>query len=96
MSPEQERELRHELRTPVNHLIGYAELLLEEDGISATNTSNLESIRTVARQVLELVPYCLAIRSQAPEETRMQSALRHVTPPHRPAVPNPYRIAPST
>ena len=31
MTPEEARELRHELRTPVNHLIGYAELLLEED-----------------------------------------------------------------
>ena len=59
MSPEQARELRHELRTPVNHLIGYAELLLEEAGISVGNTSHLESIRTVARQVLELVPVLL-------------------------------------
>lgn len=28
MNAEEARELRHELRTPVNHLIGYAELLM--------------------------------------------------------------------
>jgi adenylate cyclase len=56
MTPEQVRELRHELRTPVNHLIGYAELLLEEEGLTSTNVAQLEGIRAVARQVLELVP----------------------------------------
>ena len=56
MDEAQTRELRHELRTPVNHLIGYAELLLEEEGLAPANTTQLESIRAVARQVLELVP----------------------------------------
>ena len=56
MTPEQVRELRHELRTPVNHLIGYAELLLEEEGLTGANVAQLEGIRAVARQVLELVP----------------------------------------
>ena len=56
MNPEQARELRHELRTPVNHLIGYAELLLEEDGLTSANVAQLEGVRAVARQVLELVP----------------------------------------
>ncbi len=56
MNPEQTRELRHELRTPVNHLIGYAELLLEEEGLAAASVAQLENIRAVARQVLELVP----------------------------------------
>ena len=60
MSPEQARDLRHELRTPVNHLIGYAELLLEEDGLSPANAAQLEAIRSVARQVLALVPGLLA------------------------------------
>ena len=26
------RQLRHDLRTPVNHIVGYAELILEEIG----------------------------------------------------------------
>ena len=56
MNPEQARELRHELRTPVNHLIGYAELLLEEEGLTNAHVAQLEGVRAVARQVLELVP----------------------------------------
>ena len=56
MTPDEARELRHELRTPVNHLIGYAELLLEEDDASASDAQSLEVVRTLARQVLELVP----------------------------------------
>ena len=52
MDPEQVRELRHELRTLVNHLIGYAELLLEEEGLASASIAQLEGIRAVARQVL--------------------------------------------
>ena len=52
MSPEEIRELRHELRTPVNHLIGYSELLLEEEDVDAAMVARLESVRSVARQVL--------------------------------------------
>ncbi|MGH8311558.1 MAG: histidine kinase dimerization/phospho-acceptor domain-containing protein, partial [Steroidobacteraceae bacterium] len=56
MNPEQARELRHELRTPVNHLIGYAELLLEEPGLPPASIAALEAVRSISRQVLELVP----------------------------------------
>ena len=60
MTPDEIRELRHELRTPVNHLIGYSELLLEEDGITAATTQQLNAIRVTARLVLELVPGLIA------------------------------------
>ncbi len=56
MTPEEARELRHELRTPVNHLIGYAELLLEEDDADEADIEALEAVRGLAREVLELVP----------------------------------------
>ena len=59
MTPEEARELRHELRTPVNHLIGYAELLMEEDDASETDVQALEAVRACAREVLELVPALL-------------------------------------
>ena len=59
MTPEEARELRHELRTPVNHLIGYAELLLEEDDASEADVQSLEAVRAHAREVLELVPALL-------------------------------------
>lgn len=59
MTPEEARELRHELRTPVNHLIGYAELLMEEDDASEADVQSLEAVRACAREVLELVPALL-------------------------------------
>ncbi len=55
-----DRELRHELRTPVNHLIGYAELLLEEEAVSGADVEALEAVRARARDVLELVPGLLS------------------------------------
>lgn len=60
MTPEAARELRHELRTPVNHLIGYAELLLEEDNLDPAAAVQLEEIRSRARTVLTLLPQFLA------------------------------------
>ena len=59
MNADEARELRHELRTPVNHLIGYAELLLEETDLLPTSSAQLEAVRGVARQVLELVHHLL-------------------------------------
>ncbi len=57
MTPEAARELRHELRTPINHLIGYAELLLEEDDVlTPASRTLLESLCAQARQVLEIIP----------------------------------------
>lgn len=60
MTPEEARELRHELRTPVNHLIGYTELLLEEEGLDGAATSQLTDVRAAARTVLGLLPGMLA------------------------------------
>lgn len=59
MTPEEARELRHELRTPVNHLIGYAELLLEEEGVEPAAVTMLDGIRSRARTILALVPQML-------------------------------------
>lgn len=60
MTPEEARELRHELRTPVNHLIGYTELLLEEEGLDGAATSQLTDIRATARIVLGVLPEMLS------------------------------------
>ena len=71
MTPEQARELRHELRTPVNHLIGYAELLLEESSLPPESVAALEAIRAVSRQVLELVPGLLDAEGNLGESARL-------------------------
>jgi adenylate cyclase len=48
--------LRHDLRTPLHQIIGYAELLADEarDGGHEAYLSDLEKIRTAARRALEV------------------------------------------
>ena len=70
VTPDEARELRHELRTPVNHLIGYAELLLEEEDVSEADVEVLEAVRARARDVLELVPGLLGDDATAPMPAR--------------------------
>ena len=49
--------LRHNLRTPVNHIVGYAEMLLEDAEASADETRRgaLEATLQAARRVLRLI-----------------------------------------
>jgi CheY-like chemotaxis protein len=49
--------LRHELRTPVNAIIGYGQLLLEEHGssLSADARSDLERVTEAGQQMLRVV-----------------------------------------
>ena len=46
------RTLRHELRTPINHIVGYAELLLDEaeDGDYAALVPDLHRIEPTAHR----------------------------------------------
>ena len=48
-------ELRHELRTPVNHIIGYAEMLLEDVDDQPEPREALEATLEAARNVLSLI-----------------------------------------
>ena len=52
--PDASKQLRHELRTPVNHIVGYAEMLLEDaaDPAHAERRALLEEAITGAREVL--------------------------------------------
>ncbi|MEX2181602.1 MAG: protein kinase [Gemmatimonadaceae bacterium] len=45
-------ELRHELRTPVNHIIGYAEMLREDAAAESATAGQLDGILAAARDVL--------------------------------------------
>jgi phosphoserine phosphatase RsbU/P len=58
MTPEKSplAQLRHDLRTPINHILGYGELLAEDladQGV--TNLADLEKITGAARELLHLV-----------------------------------------
>ncbi len=57
LPPEALAELRHELRTPVNHIVGYAEMLLEDaaDPALAARRARLEETLAAAREVLERI-----------------------------------------
>ncbi|MGI8925496.1 MAG: response regulator [Tepidiformaceae bacterium] len=44
--------LLHELRTPVNHVIGYADLLLEEGGLTPSTEASIAAAKALAQQVL--------------------------------------------
>lgn len=64
--PEEREErlsrLRHDLRTPVNHIIGYAELLLEEarEGGLEDLVPDLEKIRDAGRALQEMLEKAFA------------------------------------
>src|SRR5688572_24572336 len=49
--------LRHDLRTPLNQIIGYSELLLEETGDAGHSVygSDLQKIRGAAKTLLNLI-----------------------------------------
>ena len=55
-------QLRHELLTPLNHIIGYSELLLEEAGESGRKElePGLHQVHDEARQLLGLINKFLA------------------------------------
>src|SRR5947209_5214748 len=49
-------ELRHQLRTPLNHIIGYSEMLLEDEGgLPEPIASKLRFIDSEARSLLSLL-----------------------------------------
>src|ERR1019366_5586777 len=56
LTPEVAVELRHDLRTPVNHIVGYAEMLLEDVPDAETGRrSALQGVLGAAREVLDLI-----------------------------------------
>jgi len=62
--------LRHELRTPVNHILGYAELLIEEAGDLGREdrVAALEEVRAAGRRALDLVDRIAAAGGAAGSE----------------------------
>ncbi len=46
---------RHELRTPINHIIGYCEMLLEEERLPERFYQDLRNIHASGKRLLELI-----------------------------------------
>ncbi|MFM8715269.1 MAG: histidine kinase dimerization/phospho-acceptor domain-containing protein, partial [Spartobacteria bacterium] len=55
--PDAVAQLRHDLRTPVNHIIGYSEMLLEdaEEDANESSAADLKKIRSAAQELLEVI-----------------------------------------
>jgi signal transduction histidine kinase len=71
---EQLADTRHHLRTPLNHIIGYTDLLLEEPGaLDSPCIELLEVIRTNAHHILDQVQLCLAPGDQQEPEEKIKA-----------------------
>jgi PAS domain S-box-containing protein len=70
--------LRHEILTPINHIIGYSEMLLEDTQPSGFSSGyqNLTRIRETARELTRLVHTILTPRS-AKQSGKAVAELRH-------------------
>jgi class 3 adenylate cyclase len=62
LTPVRLAKLRHDLRTPINHIIGYSEMLLEDAaaGAGGVRAEDLERIRNGGRQLLALINHHLS------------------------------------
>jgi CheY-like chemotaxis protein/class 3 adenylate cyclase len=68
------RALRHDLRTPINHIVGYSELLLEDLAESDLGP-DLERVHAAGRELLALVDENLGPDQLASAETNLEANL---------------------
>jgi len=78
-------ELRHDLRTPVNHIVGYAEMLLEDLELPthASEKAALEQTVTAARQALEVISLVLAPTRNSVTVTELTELYAKLAEPQR-------------
>jgi CheY-like chemotaxis protein len=80
LTPEALAELRHDLRTPLNHVIGYSEMLLEDaaDPALVERRARLEETLGAAREALDLINATLSAArgAAAGDVARLYDALR--------------------
>jgi len=83
--PEAAKQLRHELRTPVNHIVGYAEMLLEdlEGPDSERARALLEAAIEGAREILGLINGALPPSLAEPSPSDVESLYASLQPPRR-------------
>lgn len=81
--------LRHDLRTPINHILGYGELLgedLQDQGIK--NLDDLEKIQSAARQLLALIDSSLNIETLSAPPSQEAHAAPSAPSPAAAAAPS--------
>lgn len=68
--------LRHDLRTPVGHVIGYAEMIeedLDEEGLKA-HAHDLQAIQNAGQRILALIDDFLGPAKNSPDEIAFEEA----------------------
>ncbi|HXH84187.1 MAG TPA: histidine kinase dimerization/phospho-acceptor domain-containing protein, partial [Candidatus Tectomicrobia bacterium] len=82
MSIDPAAQLRHDLRTPLNHVIGYAEMLLEEasEAGDADVAARLRTLHAEARRLLTLLNAALTPAPGQPGPTDVAAARDTATP----------------
>jgi len=78
-SPLDLSKVRHDLRGPINHIVGYAEILLEDDTLPREFVADLERIRGGGRQLIELISHYLdeyRLQNESLDVARLQHDLR--------------------
>jgi PAS domain S-box-containing protein len=70
MNPEAIARLRHGLRTPLNHLIGYAEMVRDQarDQSAASEAGLMEQVLTAARQMVDQVQEALPLKAHIAQD----------------------------
>ncbi|MDP9054026.1 MAG: response regulator [Acidobacteriota bacterium] len=75
-------DFRHRLRTPLNHIIGYSDLLLEDpQGMAPDNIRQLENIRGNAHLILEQVQHRLVPGDHPGMRQKMEALRSDITDP---------------
>ena len=73
--------LRHDLRTPVNHIIGYSQLLLEEESQAAGVRSAAEETLVSGREIIQIIEAILPPSRQDPPDACYQELRSQLEPP---------------
>jgi CheY-like chemotaxis protein len=83
--PEASKQLRHELRTPINHIVGYAEMLLEDsvDPEHAERRSRIEEIIASAGRILNEINTAIPPSLSEPSEDDVRALYESFQPPRR-------------
>ena len=70
MNPEAIARLRHGLRTPLNHLIGYAEMVRDEarEQTARSETGLMDRVLAAARQMVAQLQEALPVKAHIAED----------------------------
>ena len=61
------REMSHEMRTPLTSIMGFAELLLEDETITGTSREYLQIISDESRRMSEMLDHYVSVLRAEPE-----------------------------